>query len=242
MHKRLMVALDFPTEEAARRLVEELGDAVNYYKVGLELFLNSRGSIVDYLKVQDKKIFLDLKFHDIPNTVAQAARWATKLGVDMFNVHASGGSEMLKTTMEGVRETCAQDNLPLPMVIGVTVLTSFDEAGIARVGFREDIQTTALGLAGLCQEAGLAGVVCSPHEVTAIKERCGQNFVTVCPGIRPAWAAVGDQKRITTPLDAVKIGVDYMVVGRPITKAENAREAALKVIAEIKGGNENGIN
>lgn len=237
MQDKLIVALDFPTEEVARHLVDELGDAVSFYKVGLELFLNSRGSIVDYLKQQNKKIFLDLKFHDIPNTVAQAARWATKLGVDMFNVHASGGSEMLKTTMQAVEDTCAQENLPLPTLIGVTILTSFDEAGIARVGFKKDIQTTALGLAELCKEAGLHGVVCSPHEVAAIKGRLGTDFVTVCPGIRPAWAQTGDQKRITTPADAIRIGVDHMVVGRPITKAENVREAALKVLAEIKGGN-----
>lgn len=242
MQDKLIVALDFPTDGAARALVQELGDTVSYYKVGLELFLNSRGSIIDYLKGQDKKIFLDLKFHDIPNTVAQAARWATALGVDMFNVHASGGSEMLKTTMEAIKETCSKDNLTMPAIIGVTILTSFDESGIAQVGFKEDIKTTALNLASLCQEAGLHGVVCSPHEVAAIKERCGQDFLTVCPGIRPAWAAVGDQKRITTPSDALKIGVDHMVVGRPITKADNVREAARKVLAEIEGGNEYGIN
>ena len=235
MSEKLIVALDFPTALEAQHLVEQLDEAVVYYKVGLELFLNSRGQIIDYLKAKNKKIFLDLKFHDIPNTVAQAARWATKLGVDMFNVHASGGSEMLKTTMAAIKETCEQENIPMPIIIGVTILTSFDEAGIQAVGFKDSIQETALNLAKLCQEAGLYGVVCSPHEVAAIKAQWGQDFITVCPGIRPAWSAKGDQKRITTPADAIKIGVDYMVVGRPITKAENVKEAALKVVEEIGG-------
>ena len=237
MQDKIIVALDFPTEKAACHLVDELGDAISYYKGGLDLFLNSRGSILDELKKRDKKIFLDLKFHDIPNTVAQAARWATRLCVDMFNVHASGGSEMLKTTMAAIHDTCAQENIPLPTIIGVTILTSFDEAGLARVGFKDNIQTTALGLAALCQEAGLAGVVCSPHEVTAIKDRFGQSFITVCPGIRPAWSAVGDQKRITTPAQAIQLGVDHMVIGRPITKANDVRQAAHKILTEIEGGN-----
>lgn len=235
MQDKLIVALDFPTEQEARDLIVLLDDAVSYYKVGLELFLNSRGSIIDFLKMRKKKIFLDLKFHDIPNTTAQAARWAATLGVDMFNVHATGGSEMMRKTMEVVQEACLKENMTLPTIIGVTILTSFDEEGIARVGFRDTIQNTALNLAALCQEAGLNGVVCSPHEAVAIKAKCGSDFLTVCPGIRPAWAATGDQKRITTPADAVKIGVDYMVVGRPITKAENVKEAALKILAEIGG-------
>ena len=237
MQEKIIVALDFPTQEAACHLVDELGDTIQYYKVGLELFLNSRGSILDELKKRHKKIFLDLKFHDIPNTVAQAARWATKLGVDMFNVHASGGSDMLKATMTAISDTCAQENLPLPTIIGVTILTSFDEAGLARVGFRENIQTTALNLATLCHEANLSGVVCSPHEVKTIKDHLGQDFLTVCPGIRPTWAAKGDQKRITTPRDAIKLGVDYMVIGRPITKADDPRQAAQKIRSEIQGGN-----
>lgn len=235
MSERLIVALDFPTEKEARALVETLADTVGYYKVGLELFLNSRGTIIDYLKAQNKQIFLDLKFHDIPNTVAQAARWATSLGVDMFNVHASGGQEMLKRTMEAIRETAEKENLTLPKIIGVTILTSFDEAGLAGVGFKEPIEQTAQNLAKLCLNAGLDGVVCSPHEVRGIKAQGGPEFLTVCPGIRPAWAAVGDQKRITTPADAIKIGVDYMVVGRPITQASEPKEAALKILQEIGG-------
>lgn len=235
MSDKLIVALDYAFENEARDLVEQLGDEVEFYKVGLELFLNTRGSVVDYLKQKQKKVFLDLKFHDIPNTVAQAAAWVASFGVDMFTIHASGGSEMMKMSLESINDVCARLNVRVPKMVAVTILTSFDEAGIARVGYKEDIATSALNLAKLCQESGLPGVVCSPHEVARIKEHCGQDFLTVCPGIRPSWAAKGDQKRITTPADAIAIGVDHMVVGRPITKAENPREAALRILEEIGG-------
>ena len=233
--EKLIVALDYAYENEARELVSQLGDTVSYYKVGLELFLNTRGSIIDYLKHKDKKVFLDLKFHDIPNTVAQAAAWAASFGVDMFTLHASGGAEMMRTSVENVSDICARMNIKMPQMVGVTILTSFDEAGIARVGYKDSIGDTVLNLAKLCQESNMRGVVCSPHEVAQIKQVCGSNFLTVCPGIRPVWAAKGDQKRITTPYDAIKIGVDYMVVGRPITKAKDPQEAAFKIVEEIGG-------
>ena len=233
--EKLIVALDYAYENEARELVSQLGDTVSYYKVGLELFLNTRGSIIDYLKHKDKKVFLDLKFHDIPNTVAQAAAWAASFGVDMFTLHASGGAEMMRPSVENVSDICARMNIKMPQMVGVTILTSFDEAGIARVGYKDSIGDTVLNLAKLCQESNMRGVVCSPHEVAQIKQVCGSNFLTVCPGIRPVWAAKGDQKRITTPSDAIKIGVDYMVVGRPITKAKDPQEAAFKIVEEIGG-------
>ena len=222
--EKLIVALDYAYENEARELVSQLGDTVSYYKVGLELFLNTRGSIIDYLK-----------FHDIPNTVAQAAAWAASFGVDMFTLHASGGAEMMRTSVENVSDICSRMNIKMPQMVGVTILTSFDEAGIARVGYKDSIGDTVLNLAKLCQESNMRGVVCSPHEVAQIKQVCGSNFLTVCPGIRPVWAAKGDQKRITTPSDAIKIGVDYMVVGRPITKAKDPQEAAFKIVEEIGG-------
>ena len=233
--EKLIVALDYAYENEARELVSQLGDTVSYYKVGLELFLNTRGSIIDYLKHKDKKVFLDLKFHDIPNTVAQAAAWAASFGVDMFTLHASGGAEMMRTSVENVSDICSRMNIKMPQMVGVSILTSFDEAGIARVGYKDSIGDTVLNLAKLCQESNMRGVVCSPHEVAQIKQVCGSNFLTVCPGIRPVWAAKGDQKRITTPSDAIKIGVDYMVVGRPITKAKDPQEAAFKIVEEIGG-------
>ena len=233
--EKLIVALGYAYESEARELVSQLGDTVSYYKVGLELFLNTRGSIIDYLKHKDKKVFLDLKFHDIPNTVAQAAAWAASFGVDMFTLHASGGAEMMRTSVENVSDICSRMNIKMPQMVGVTILTSFDEAGIARVGYKDSIGDTVLNLAKLCQESNMRGVVCSPHEVAQIKQVCGSNFLTVCPGIRPVWAAKGDQKRITTPSDAIKIGVDYMVVGRPITKAKDPQEAAFKIVEEIGG-------
>ena len=232
---KVIVALDYATEEDAMKLVHQLGDAVGYYKVGLELFLNTRGSVVDLLKAKNKKVFLDLKFHDIPNTVAQSVAWAASLGVDMFTLHASGGEEMMRASVEKVAEVCERLHIARPNMVGVTILTSFDEAGIAKVGYKNNIPDTVLNLANLCQDAGMSGVVCSPHEAEMIKAACKKDFITVCPGIRPSWAAKGDQKRITTPSDAIRIGVDYMVVGRPITKAENPQEAALKIIEEIGG-------
>ena len=234
MKDKLIVALDYDNEADAMALVDTLGDAVTYYKVGLELFLNTRGSVVDKIKAQGKKIFLDLKFHDIPNTVAQAVAWASTLGVDLLTLHSSGGVEMMRVSVEKANEVCAKQNLKVPNMVGVTVLTSFDQEGISKVGFKEEIADIALNLAGLCKEANMSGVVCSPHEAAKIKETFGKDFITVCPGIRPTWAAAGDQKRITTPADAIRIGVDHMVVGRPITKAENPREAALKIIEEIE--------
>ena len=234
-NEKLIVALDYAYENEARELVTQLGDAVSYYKVGLELFLNTRGSIIDFLKHKEKKVFLDLKFHDIPNTVAQAAAWAASFGVDMFTLHASGGAEMMRTSVDNVADICERLNVKMPKIVGVTILTSFDESGIARVGFKDNIADTVLNLAKLCQESHMSGVVCSPHEVETIKMYCGKDFMTVCPGIRPEWAAKGDQKRITTPSDAIRIGVDYMVVGRPITKAKDPKEAALKIVEEIGG-------
>lgn len=235
MNDKLIVALDYAYENEARDLVNQLDDAVSYYKVGLELFLNTRGSVIDFLKHKEKKVFLDLKFHDIPNTVAQAAAWAASFGVDMFTLHSSGGYEMMRTSVETVTDVCDKLNVKMPQMVGVTILTSFDEAGIARVGYKDNIADTVRNLAKLCQEANMSGIVCSPHEVAEIKKACGEEFLTVCPGIRPVWAAKGDQKRITTPSEAIKIGVDHMVVGRPITKAKDPREAALKIVEEIGG-------
>ena len=232
---KLIVALDYTEEQKARDLVRTLGDTVDFYKVGLELFLNSRGQVLDFLKQENKKIFLDLKFHDIPNTVAQAARWAADLGVEMFNVHASGGREMQKMTVDMVNHEAIRNGVKPPLLIAVTVLTSFDEAGFAEVGFKKPINESALGLARISMETGMDGVVCSALEAKSIKDAFGKEFLTVCPGVRPLWSASQDQKRIVTPAQAQENQADYIVVGRPITANENPANAALQVLEELQG-------
>ncbi len=229
---RLIVALDFPTLEDAKKIVEELGDTVSTYKVGLEMFLNSKGEAVTYLKNLGKQIFLDLKFHDIPNTTTMASIFAAKEDVLMFNIHAGGGKTMMKSVADKVREVN-----PNTLAIAVTVLTSFTEEEV-KEHFATDLSIKELAMhwAKASKESGMNGVVCSPWEAASIKEVCGEDFKTVCPGVRPQWAASNDQKRIMTPKKAIENGCDYLVVGRPITKAEDPRKAATLVLEEIEEG------
>ncbi len=231
---KLIVALDFTEEEKAKEMVQTLGDAVDFYKVGLELFLNSRGNMLDFLKKENKKIFLDLKFHDIPNTVAQAAKWAADLGVEMFNVHASGGRDMQKMTVDAVNFEAIRNGVKPPLLIAVTVLTSFDEEAFAEVGFKKPINESALQLAKISYETGMDGVVCSALEAKSIKQSFGDDFVTVCPGVRPLWAASQDQKRIVTPAQAKENLADYIVVGRPITANQDPYQAAIAIKDELQ--------
>ena len=232
--EQLIIALDFSKGEDAIALVDAIGEAATYYKVGLELFLNSKGSVIEALKARGKHVFLDLKFHDIPNTVAAACRWAAGLGVDMFNVHAGGGLEMMQRAKEATLEGAQANNLAAPKLIGVTILTSFDEAGLARVGFGGSVDDNVKRLAALTAEAGLDGVVCSSREVPLIRDAVADaGFLTVCPGVRPEWAQKGDQKRIMTPAQAMAQGVSHIVVGRPITKAEDPVAATLKILEEM---------
>lgn len=229
---RLIIALDYSNMEDAKNIVEILGETVSFYKVGLELFLNSKGEMVEYLTQKGKKVFLDLKFHDIPNTTTMASLFAAKQNVFMFNVHASGGRTMMESVVKRVKEIN-----PETLSIAVTVLTSFSEEGLKET-FKSELtlKELALNLAKLTKEAGMDGIVCSPWEAKAIKELCGENFKTVCPGVRPKWSVANDQERIMTPKDAILSGCDYLVVGRPITKNENPVEAAKKVLAEIEEG------
>jgi len=230
--ERMIVALDFPTYEKSTAFVDLLGDNVTFYKVGLELFLNSKGTIIDYLKEKNKTIFLDLKFHDIPNTTAMAAVFAAKQDVFMFNVHASGGKKMMKKVAEEVNKIA-----PNSVIIGVTVLTSLSDEDVEETfNSKWTLQELALNFAKLVKESGLNGVVCSPWEAQIIKSVCGQNFKTVCPGVRPKWSATDDQERIMTPYDAMQNGCDYLVVGRPITKNEDPVKAAQLISKEIEEG------
>lgn len=234
MDTQLIVALDKPNADEALALVDRLGPEVLWYKVGLELFLNSRGTVIDELKARGKRVFMDLKFHDISNTVAQAATWAAGLGVDMFNVHASGGSEMMRRAAEATRQGAAAKGLEPPILIAVTVLTSLDAEALAAIGLEGSPEEAVLRLAKLSRDAGLDGVVCSSREVGAIQAACGQDFITVCPGIRPAGSSLGDQKRVMTPAQARQAGVHYIVVGRPIGQADDPEAACRAILEELR--------
>jgi orotidine-5'-phosphate decarboxylase len=232
---RLIVALDVATVDEARRLVEKLAPTVRWFKIGKQLFTaHGPTSLAAVREVGGKKIFLDLKFHDIPATVASAIRSAAAAGADMVNVHALGGLVMMKAAAaEGAaikKETGAA-----PLLIAVTVLTSMRQSDLMALGIDATPQMLATHLAGLAKEAGLAGVVSSPQEAAAVHDRCGARFLTVTPGVRPAWAAKNDQARVMTPAAAVANGADYLVVGRPVIGAKNPVEAAKRILDEMAG-------
>lgn len=232
---RLITALDFPTFDRAKALVEELEDAVTFYKVGMELFYGAGPDIIRYLKDKDKKVFLDLKLQDIPNTVAHSLAVLTRLGADIMNVHAVGGPKMMAEGMKAVKEAAAELGRPAPKLIAVTVLTSMDEAQWKPLNYAKPIGEEVLDLAALTKESGLDGVVASPREAAGIREKCGKDFLIVTPGVRPAWAATNDQSRIATPAAAIGNGSTHLVVGRPITQAENKQEAVRKILEEMEG-------
>ena len=232
---RLICALDFPTFDEAKALVEELGDAVTFYKVGMELFYGAGPDIIRYLKEKDKKVFLDLKLQDIPNTVAHSLAVLTRLGADIMNVHAVGGPKMMAEGMKAVKEAAAELGRPAPKLIAVTVLTSMDEAQWKPLNYARPIGEEVLDLAALTKESGLDGVVASPREAAGIRKRCGKDFLIVTPGVRPAWAASNDQSRIATPAAAIGNGSTHLVVGRPITRADNKQEAVRKILEEMEG-------
>ncbi|BCU06125.1 orotidine-5'-phosphate decarboxylase [Allochromatium tepidum] len=222
--KPIIVALDFASEQPALALAERLDPARCRLKVGKELFTRLGPAFVERLQRLGFEIFLDLKFHDIPNTVAAACAAAADLGVWMVNVHASGGRAML----EAARERLSRYERP-PLLIGVTVLTSLDRADLDAIGCPGEPRERVLALASLAHEAGLDGIVCSPLEATPVRAALGRDFRLVTPGVRPAGSASGDQKRVMTPAEALAAGADYLVIGRPITQAPDP----LSVIDEI---------
>ncbi|MHA6484701.1 orotidine-5'-phosphate decarboxylase [Paenibacillus sp. strain BS8-2] len=231
--KRVMVALDYPEAAAAERLIEELKGIPCYMKVGLQLFYAAGPSFVESLKKRGYYVFLDVKMHDIPNTVKGGANSVTKLGVDMFNVHAGGGKAMMEAAMEGVQSALTAGSTP-PAVIAVTQLTSTSAVVMnEEIGIHGTVEDAVIRYANLAKAAGLQGVVASPSEVVAIKSVCGPSFVTVTPGIRPAGSDIGDQSRIMTPGQALSQGTDYMVIGRPITAAPEPRAAIESIIEEL---------
>ena len=260
---KLIVALDLPSADAATRLAERLHGRVGMFKVGSELFTAEGPVLARYLVAVGEKVFLDLKFHDIPNTVRAAAREAAQLGVAMLNVHASGGRKMMEAALEGVQAAASRRHEDArPRVLAVTLLTSLESGDLEKLGLAGTPEDVVVRLARLAQQAGLDGVVASPREIAAVRAACGPRFVIVTPGIRPALTRPGiagaagsatlrqaqggersqtagaadDQVRIATPEVAIQAGADYLVVGRPITEAPEPVAAADAIVAEIERG------
>ncbi|UUZ85590.1 orotidine-5'-phosphate decarboxylase [Paenibacillus sp. P26] len=232
---RIMVALDYPSAEQADVLVRSLEGIPCWMKVGMQLFYTAGPDFVLKLKEKGYQVFLDLKMHDIPNTVKGGAESIARLGVDMFNVHAAGGKQMMQAALEGVEKGLASSaKAKRPLVIGVTQLTSTSQSVMnEEIGIGGTVEQAVIRYAQLTRDAGLDGVVASPLEVTRIKEACGPAFVTVTPGIRPKGAEIGDQSRVLTPEEAFAQGTDYIVIGRPITGAPDPRAALEAILASV---------
>jgi orotidine-5'-phosphate decarboxylase len=230
---QILVALDVDTAEAARRLAEALRGAVGGFKIGSRLFTSHGPSIVEELVARGDRVFLDLKFHDIPNTVAGAVAAATRLGVWMLNVHASGGSAMMRAAREAADREAAAMSRSAPLVLAVTVLTSFAETTLPEIGVDGELGAHVERLAVLAQSAGLDGIVASPQEVSLLRRRCGEHFTIVTPGIRSASDPKDDQNRTMTAAEALSAGANYLVVGRPIIAAAKPRAAAEQLIGAL---------
>jgi orotidine-5'-phosphate decarboxylase len=224
---KIIVPLDVPTLEASRELIRQVGGAIGFFKVGSQLFTAAGPAIVQEIKASGSRVFLDLKFHDIPNTVRRAVESACALGVDMLTVHLSGGRSMCEAAVVG-RGTAKS------LILGVTVLTSLNDAAIAEVGYRTSVEDEVLLLADLAKHVGISGLVASPLELVAIRNRFGSLFTTVIPGIRPEWSETGDQRRTMTPTEALNAGADYLVIGRPITAASNPLDATKRIVDELE--------
>jgi len=222
---RLVIAIDLSSRDDILRLIDGLRGTVGVFKIGLQAFIANGPSIVREVVSSGECVFLDLKIHDIPNTARHAVAEALSLGASMATVHAAGGEAMLRA--------CAEASSTSLLVLGVTVLTSLDAAELARIGLSGSPVDNAVRLARLAKDSGLRGVVASPLEIASIREACGTDFVILTPGIRPAGADVGDQRRTMTPREAVAAGADYIVVGRPITSAADPRSAALRIVEEM---------
>jgi orotidine-5'-phosphate decarboxylase len=223
---RLIVALDVDTLDRAVDLVRRIGPAAEWYKVGKQLFTRHGPAAIRPLKEAGKSVFLDLKFHDIPNTVAQAVRAAAAIGADLTNVHASGGPQMLRDAAQAARDSGI-------LLAAVTVLTSLSRADLAATGLDAEPADQVVRLALLARDCGVPGVVCSPLEVPLVRQACGEDFLLVVPGVRPAGAEAGDQKRIMTPRQAAQAGADFIVVGRPVTGEKDPAAAAQAILAEL---------
>lgn len=231
MENKVIVALDYETRKEAMQLVDQLDPSLCRLKVGKEMFTTLGTEFVKELQNRHFDVFLDLKFHDIPNTVARAVRSAADLGVWMVDMHASGGLRM----MEAAKKILEPYGKDAPILIAITVLTSMEEADLLQIGVNTSPEEHVIRLARLSQRAGLDGVVCSPQEVEILRQRCGADFKLITPGIRPEGSQLGDQRRVMTPREAIEAGSDYLVIGRPITQAADPIAVLKQINASIQG-------
>lgn len=233
--ERILCALDTVDVDKASNLTEKLGEHVGGFKLGLEFFGANGPQGFKKVSNTSANIFLDLKLHDIPNTVAKAIHSLMPLKPAIMTIHTAGGPAMMAAAAKAATEASEHLQCKRPLIVGVTILTSLDDQDLNLIGYQDNISAQVARMAALAKENGLDGVVCSPHEISLIKNTCGKDFKLVVPGIRPAGSAKGDQKRVMTPNEAVKLGADYLVIGRPITQAENPVHAALSIANEING-------
>lgn len=235
--EKLVLALDVEDIKEAKTLVDELSNYIGTFKVGLQLFCGYGLEIIDYIKQKNSNFFLDVKLHDIPNTVEKASYNVIKNGANFFNVHATGGIEMMKAAYKGANEAAEKYNRKKPLILAVTVLTSISQEVLKNeLSNNKSVEDFVIQLAKNARAAGLDGVVASPKELKAIKCELGDDFIVLTPGIRPKWSLTDDQKRIATPSSAIQDGADYIVLGRAVTKAENKIDAIEKIYKEIKEG------
>ena len=233
--EKIIVALDVPSADAALRVAQKLHGHVGLFKVGKELFTAEGPAVAQRLLAEGNKVFLDLKFHDIPNTVRAAAQQAGKLGVSLITIHASGGSKMIAAAAEGVRIAAKERGVTQPAkVLAVTALTSLSAEDLAEIGFHGSPEEVVVRLARLAKSSGADGVVASPREIAVIREACGPDFLIVTPGIRPAAGSSDDQARTATPDSAIRAGADFLVIGRPITGAQDPAAAADAIATEME--------
>jgi orotidine-5'-phosphate decarboxylase len=230
---KIIFALDVDHFADAQRWVNLLKGHIGLFKVGKQLFTHAGPKVVDMIRQKGQKVFLDLKYHDIPNTVARAGEEATKLNVSMFNLHALGGIEMMKKTVEASRVMAKSLGVPKPTILAVTILTSLDDNALKEVGIQNSVLEEVGRLASLAAKAGVDGVVASPQEIGIIRQQCGDKFLIVTPGIRAPSDKKDDQKRTLTPKEAIAAGANYLVIGRPIKEAKDPLEAVQKIIEDI---------
>lgn len=231
--EKIILALDVKDMVRARHWVELLKDYIGFFKVGQQLFTSAGPAVVGMIKDLGGRVFLDLKFHDIPATVSRAGEEAVKLGVPMFTLHASGGLEMMQRTVDAVEATAKQLTVAKPIILAVTILTSFEQEELRRIGVSKPLEEVVVLLAKLAQKAKVDGVVASAREVRLIRESCGDDFLIVTPGIRPRGAKLEDQKRVLTPQEAIAQGANYLVIGRPILQSKDPVKAVKDIIREI---------